>query len=147
MAISPRLRTIGRVTGVAAATAPKVRRLAKDDELRAEASDLVRSARDLVREVTSDERVRRDLRDIVSSALDGAGRVRQDVRPRHRLRRFFAFGAGLTLALVAIAAALAYPRSRQGIVRVAGETRQRATATVHDARERIGRGPSLERAA
>ena len=137
MASDGRLRRIGRTTVLVAGTAPKVRRLARDDELRGDVSAIVRSAGDLVREVAGDERVRGDLREMIASAFDGTSRVRADVRPRRHGIRLFAYGALFALAVAAIAAALAYPRSRHGLVRVAGETRQRATATVHDARERF----------
>jgi hypothetical protein len=138
MALDDRLKTIRRVTGAAAAT-PYVRRLVTDDELRTDMSDFVRSANDLVREVAADAQVRRDVADIIRSLQEGASRVRQDIRPQPHPWRRFAAGAGLFFAGIGVAATLAYPRSRRGLVRVAGETRQRASTTVHDARERFGR--------
>ena len=61
MASNGRLRTIGKVTGVAATTAPYVRRLATDEELRDDVAGLVRSATDLMNHVRSDRRLRRDI--------------------------------------------------------------------------------------
>ena len=146
MAITQRTRTIRRMTSAATSTAPSVRRIATDEELRADMTDFVRSANDLIREVASDRRVRRNVRDMILSIQDGVGRVRSDVRPRRRGRSLSAFGAGLVFASFVIAAAFAYPRSRRSITRVAGDTRQRASSTVHDARERFGKVmPGIER--
>jgi hypothetical protein len=141
MALDDRLKTIRRVTGAAAA-APYVRRIVTDDELRTDMSDFVRSANDLMREVASDTRVRSDVADIIRSLQDGASRVRQDIRPRRHPWRRFAAGAALFFAGIGVAATLAYPRSRRGLVRVAGDARERASTTVHDARERFGRTAS-----
>jgi hypothetical protein len=136
MAITQRMRTVRRVTGAATSTAPYVRRLATDEELRADMTDFVRSANDLVREVATDHKVRRDAREMILSLQDGVGRVRSDIRPRRRSRSVMAFGAGVLFAAFAVAAALAYPRSRRRIASFAGETRERASSTVNDARER-----------
>ena len=65
MALNSRLRTIGRVSGVAATTAPYVRRLATDEELRDDVTDFIRSANNLMNHVRSDRRLRRDVRHLV----------------------------------------------------------------------------------
>ena len=80
MAITSRLRTIGRVSGVAATTAPYVRRLATDDELRDDVTDFIRSANNLMNHVRSDRRLRRDVRSMLESAQSGADHVRGDIR-------------------------------------------------------------------
>lgn len=137
-----RVRTIRRLAGLAAVTAPKVRRMAADEELRGDVGDVVRATRDLVRDLAADEMVRGDVGDLVAAAVDSASRARADVTSRRQVRilPIVAGGGLLLLAGAALIAALAYPRSRRTIVHAAGETRQRATTTVHDARERFGRG-------
>jgi hypothetical protein len=123
-----------------------VRRLASDEKLRDDVADLVRSANDLVTHVRSDRRLRRDVRHIVNSTQSSAGHLRSDLRPRRFLRTLF-IGAGLLAASFAIGVALAWPRSRRGVMRVADQTTQRANATVHDIRERIARPRSETKAA
>ena len=137
MASISRLRTIGRVTGVAATTAPYVRRLATDDELRDDVSDFVRAANNLMSHIRSDRRLRRDVQRMFTSAQSGADHLRADVRPRSFLR-IAVIGTGLLISSIGIGIALAWPRSRQSVMRVADQTAQRANATVHDVRERIG---------
>ncbi len=146
MASISRLRTIGRVTGVAATTAPYVRRLATDDELRDDVSDFVRSANNLMSHIRSDSRLRRDVQSMLTSAQSGADHLRADVRPRSFLR-MAVIGTGLLISSIGIGIAFAWPRSRQSVMRVADQTAQRANATVHDIRERIGGQTSDEKAA
>jgi hypothetical protein len=136
MALNSRLQTIGRVTGVAATTAPTVRRLARDEKLRDDVADLIRSANNLATHVRSDKRLARDARDLVRSAQSGADHLRGDLRPRRILRTLF-IGTGLLITSFGIGIALAWPRSRRTVLRVADQTTQRANATVHDVRERI----------
>jgi hypothetical protein len=139
MNATTRLRAIGKVTGVAATTAPVVRRLATDDELRADMSDFVASANHLVRELARDERLRRDLRHIFETAQSSAGHLREDVRPRRGGRVLFVLGAGMVLGVLVIGGALLYPRTRESVVRAADQTVKRASASVHDIRARITR--------
>ena len=146
MALSTRIKTVGKVTGVAATTAPYVRRLATDDELRGDVADFVRSANNLATHLRSDRRLRRDVSDLISSAQSGAGRVRSDVRPRHYLRTFFV-GTGLVIIGMIAAVAMGWPRARRNVTRVAGQTASRANATVHDIRGRIAGQSSEQRAA
>jgi hypothetical protein len=146
MATVSRLRTIGRVTGVAATTAPYVRRLATDDELRDDVGDFISSLNNLMSHLRSDRRLRRDLQRVLTSAQSGAGHLRADVRPRSYLR-MAVIGAGLLISSIGIGIALAWPRSRQSVRRVADQTAQRANATVHDIRERIGGQTRDEKAA
>jgi hypothetical protein len=146
MATVSRLRTIGRVTGVAATTAPYVRRLATDDELRDDVGDFISSFNNLMSHLRSDRRLRRDLQRVLTSAQSGAGHLRADVRPRSYLR-MAVIGAGLLISSIGIGIALAWPRSRQSVMRVADQTAQRANATVHDIRERIGGQTKDEKAA
>jgi hypothetical protein len=140
------VRTIGKVGGVAATTAPYVRRLATDDELRDDVTDFARSANDLMTHLRSDRRLRRDVTGMLSSAQSGARRLRPDARPHHYVRNFL-IGAGLLVMAAGAAIAFAVPRARQGATRVAGQTAARATGTVHDIRERIGGQQGEARAA
>ena len=135
MAWTSRMRTIGRVGGVAATTAPYVRRVATDDELRDDVTEFVRSANNLMTHLRSDRRLRRDVTGMVSSVQSGARRLRSDVRPHHYVRnspdrrrpaRHGRRGGDRRRRAAA----------RQGATRVAGQTASRATSTVHDIRER-----------
>ena len=146
MALNSRLQTIGKVTGVAATTAPAVRRLARDEKLRDDFADFIRSANNLATHVQSDRRLRRDARDLVRSAQSGADHLRGDLRPRRFLRTLF-IGTGLLVMSFGIGITLAWPRSRQSVLRAADQTTQRANATVHDVRERIARQRSDAKAA
>ncbi len=146
MALNSRLQTIGKVTGVAATTAPAMRRLARDEELRGDVADFIRSANNLMSHVRSDRRLRRDVGHLVASAQSGADHVRGDLRPR-RFLRTLVVGTGLLITSFGIGIVLAWPRSRQSVLRVADQTTQRANATVHDVRERIARQRSDVKAA
>ncbi len=137
MANSSRLRTIGRVGGVAATTAPYVRRLATDDELRDDVTEFIRSVNNLTNHVRSDTRLRRDLRSVLESAQSGADHLRGDIRPRHHHVRNLVIGAGAIITSIGVAIAVAWPRTRSRITRVADQTTQRASATVQDVRERM----------
>ena len=139
MASSSRLRTIGRVGGVAATTAPYVRRLATDDELRDDVTDFIRSANNVMNHVRSDKRLRRDVRSMLESAQSGADHLRGDIRPRHHYLRNLVIGTGLIITSIGVAIAVAWPRTRSRITRVADQTTQRAGATVQDVRERMSR--------
>ena len=153
MALNSRIQTIGRMTGVAATTAPRVRRLARDEELRDDVADFIRSANSLMSHVRSDRRLQRDVRHLVGSAQSGADHLRGDLRPRRFMRSLF-IGTGLLIASFGIGVAFAWPRSRRSVLRVADQTTQRANATVqranatvHDVRERIARQRSDVKAA
>lgn len=136
MASTSRLRTFGKVGGAAAVTAPYVRRLAGDEELRNDLADIIRSANDLMTRVRSDKRVRDDVRRVVESAQSGAGHLRSDLRPRHTLRRLFV-GAGLIITAIGVGIAVAWPRTRRQITQAVGQGTSRANAVVHDVRERV----------
>lgn len=140
-----RMRTIGRVGGVAVTTAPYVRRLATDEELRDDVNEFVRSANSLVTHLRSDRRLRRDVGKMISSVQSGGGRLRADVRPRHYLRSFVV-GTGLIILGIGAAIAVGWPRARRGVTRVADQTTARATSTVRDIRERMS-GQSESQAA
>ncbi len=153
MALNSRIQTIGRMTGVAATTAPYVRRLARDEELRDDVADFIRSANSLMSHVRSDRRLQRDVRHLVGSAQSGADHLRGDLRPRRFMRSLF-IGTGLLITSFGIGVAFAWPRSRRSVLRVADQTTQRANATVqranatvHDVRERIARQRSDVKAA
>ena len=122
-----------------------MRRIAGDDELREDFNDFIRSANSIMTHVRSDKRLGRDVRHMLQSAQSGAGHLRGDVRPRHFLRRLVV-GTGLIITSLGVGIAVAWPRTRRQLTRVADQTTQRASATVHDVRERIS-GPSEERAA
>jgi hypothetical protein len=145
MAWTSSIRTIGRVGGVAATTAPYVRRLAGDDELRDDVTDFIRSANNLMTHVRSDRRLRKDVGRMMESMQSGADHLRSDVRPHHYVRNFM-MGVGLIVAGVAAAIAFGWPRARQQVTRVVDQTATRANSTVHDVRERIS-GQGDERAA
>ena len=146
MAFDGRLRTIGKMSGAAATTAPYVRRLATDEELRGDVTDFMRSANTLMSHVRSDRRLRQDLRHLVESAQSGADHVRGDLRPR-RILRTLVIGTGLIITTIAFGIALAWPRSRRSVIRVADQTAQRANTRVHDIRERIATQSGERRAA
>ena len=136
MAVTSRLRTLGSVTGMAATTAPYIRRVATDDDLRSDMAEFIRAGNDLMRHLSADKRLRRDLTHLVESAQSSAGHLRADIRPRHYGRRIL-FGAGLMMFSLIAGAALAWPRSRRSVARVSSDTARRANATVHDIRERV----------
>ncbi len=146
MALTSRLRSMGRVTGVAASTAPYVRRVATDEDLRTDVAAFIRAGNDLMRHVSSDRRLRRDLRQIVEAAQSSADHLRGDIQPRHYGRRLL-FGTGLITTSMILGAALAWPRARRSVVRVSNQTAQRANTTVHDIRERIATQTSGSKAA
>jgi hypothetical protein len=147
MALTRNIRTIGKVTGAAAATAPSMRRLATDDELRGDVTDFVRAANNLATHLRSDKRLRRDVGSLVASAQSGVGHMRSDVRPRRHYLRTLFFSTGLIIIGMGAAIALGWPRARQSVGRVAGQTASRANATVHDIRERVAGQGAEERAA
>ncbi len=155
MAWTSSIRTMGKVGGMAAttapyvkraaSTAPYVKRLATDDGLRDDVTDFIRSANNLLTHVRSDRQLRKDVNSIVESVQSGAEHLRSDVRPHHYLRNFF-IGTGLVILGVAGAIALGWPRARQQVTRAVDQTATRATSTVHDVREKIS-GQSGEQAA
>lgn len=136
MALNSRIRTIGKAGGVAAVTAPSVRRLARDEDLRDDVSGFIRSANALVNDVRSDQRLRRDLQTMMESVQSGAGHVRADVRPRHFVRNVL-IGTGLIFAAALAGIAVAWPRARRGVTRAVDQGTSRATAAVHDVREKM----------
>jgi hypothetical protein len=139
MAMTSRIKTIGRVGGVAATTAPYVRRLATDEELRDDVSDFARAANNLMTHIRTDRTLRQDVYRMIGSMQRGADHLRSDVRPRHHYLRTMFIGAGLIVVGMAAAITLGWPRARQGVTRVASQTTSRANSTVHDIRERISR--------
>jgi hypothetical protein len=146
MASTSRLRTIGKASGVAGATAPYVRRLALDEELRDDVADFVRSANNLVSRVRSDKRLQGDVRGMMESAQRGADHLRGDLRPRHTFRRLL-LGAGLIVASIGVGIAVAWPRTRRQITQAVGQGTSRANAVVHDVRERVsGEGSETQAA-
>lgn len=112
MASGSRLRTIGRVGSVAATTAPYVRRIASDEDLRDDVVNAVRAVGDLVNQIRSDEPLRNDLRSLLDSAQSARDHVVEDVKPRHFLRNLL-IGAGLVTAALGVGIALAWQRTRQ----------------------------------
>ena len=136
MAYTSRLRTFGKVSGVAATTAPYVRRLATDDELRDDVAEFIRSANNLMNHARSNRRLRRDVQKMMESAQSGADHLRGDIQPRHFFRNL-AIGMGLIVTAIGVAIAVAWPRTRSQITRAVDQTTQRANATVHEVREKI----------
>jgi hypothetical protein len=137
MALISNMRTIGKVGGVAATTAPYMRRLATDDDLRSDVTDFVRSANNLMTHVRSDRRLRKDVNRMIGSVQSGAGHLRSDVRPRHHYLRNFFIGTGLIIMAVGAGIALGWPRARQKVSRAVDQTTSRASSTVQDIREKV----------
>jgi hypothetical protein len=142
-----RIRTVGKVTGAAATTAPYVRRLATDDDLREDATEFIRSANNLITHVRSDRQLRRDLGKMISTMQSGAGHLRSDVRPRHHYVRNFVIGTGLFVMGIGAAIVVGWPRARNRVRSAVDQTTSRATDTVQDMREKIASGEENVRAA
>jgi len=87
--------------------------------------------------VRSDRRLQRDVRQMLESAQSGAGHLRGDIRPRHHYLRNLVISTGLVITSIGVAIAVAWPRTRSQLTRVADQTTQRASATVQDVRERM----------
>ena len=132
------MQSIGRVTGVAASTAPYMRRLATDEDLRTDVADFVRAANTLMMHIRTDRRLRNDLGALISSLQSGAGHLRSEPQPSHYIRNLI-IGTGMILIGAATAIVVGWPRARQGVTTVVGQTTSRANATVHDMRDRISR--------
>jgi hypothetical protein len=149
-----RFGAIGRMTGIAATSAPVVRRLTADEDLRTDASELIGSAGHLARRLATDRQLRRDVRRMIAAARSGSRHIRRDASRRNNSRALFWMGAGMVFGVLTVAAALLYPRTRQSVVHAADETIQRTSATVHDLRQAYDRrrsrsveAPAAERAA
>jgi len=143
--MTSKIRSVSKAASAATAAAPYVRKLMTEEELRSSVKDFLKSADHLYNQVSGDDRLRRlatdnkarsDVDRIIGSLQGSARRVRRDTRRRVD-RRALVIGAGLGITVTCLAAALMYSRTRRGMVRVAGEARERATATVHDARETV----------
>ena len=76
--------------------------------------------------VRSDRRLRGDVRHMLESAQSGADHLRGDVRPQHFLRNLV-IGTGLILTSLGVAIAVAWPRTRRQLTRVADQSSARAT--------------------
>lgn len=133
-----RFASIGRARTIASGGAPLVRRLAADEELRADAGEFIGSAGHLARRLASDRQVRKDVRRMMAAARNGSRHVRRDTS-RRTGRAMFWMGAGMVLGVIALAGALLYPQTRQSVIHVADETMQRTSATVHDLRQAYDR--------
>jgi len=144
--MTSKIRSVSKAASAAAAAAPYARKLVTDEDLRSSVKHFVKSADhlynqlsgdDRLRKFATDDKMRRDVDRIIGSLQGSARRVGRGTRRRVD-RRALIIGAGLGLMVAGLAmAALMYPRTRRGMVRVAGETRERATATVHDVREKV----------
>ncbi|NLE23712.1 MAG: hypothetical protein GX624_13175 [Actinobacteria bacterium] len=141
-----RIKTIGKVGGMAASTAPYVRRIATDEDLRDDVADFIRSANNLLNHLRSDKRLRRDLRTMMDSVQSSADRVRGDVRPRHVLRNLL-IGTGLVIAAIVAGIAVAWPRARRTVSQAVDQGASRANVVVHDVREKLSREPGESQAA
>ena len=147
MATISKIRSVSQAADAAAAAAPYARRLMAeaDEDVRSTAKHVVDTADHLYSHLSSDVRglalagdgeVRRDVDRIIASLQESARSVGQGAR-RGLDRRALIVGAGLGLLAAFLAGALLYPRLRRRIVRVADETRERASTAAHDARERV----------
>jgi hypothetical protein len=121
VAISSRIRGVSQAAGTASAATPYVSRLMTDKALRFSVKDVLRSADRLYNELSSDGRPRK-FAEVTHSRVSRTARI---IR-----------GLGLTAAGLSVAALL-YPRTRRGLARIMGESRDRATKTVHDTREKV----------
>ncbi len=146
MAMTGRIQTIGKVGGVAASTAPYVRRLATDEDLRDDVTDFIRSANNLMNHVRSDKKLRRDLRSMMDSMQSGADHVRGDVQPSHFLRNLL-IGTGLVIAAVAAGIAVAWPRARHTVSQAVDQGASKANVAVHDVKEKLSRESGESQAA
>lgn len=146
MAMTGRIQTIGKVGGMAASTAPYVRRLATDEDLRDDVADFIRSANNLMNHVRSDRKLRRDVRQMMDSVQSGADHVRGDVKPSHFVRNLL-IGTGLVVAAVAAGIAVAWPRTRDKVSQAVEQGASKADAAVHDVREKLQGEPGESQAA
>ena len=147
MAMISRIRSASKAADAAVAVGPYARKLmaGADEDVRSTAKHVVDSADHLYARLSGDVRglalatddeVRRDVDRIIGSLQDSAHSVGQGARGRLD-RKALVIGAGLGLMAALLAVALLYPRMRRRIVRVADETRERASTTAREARERV----------
>ena len=147
MAMLTKIRSASKAADAAVAAGPYARNLmaGADEDVRSTAKHVVDSADHLYARLSGDVRglalatddeVRRDVDRIIGSLQDSARSVGEGARGRLD-RKALVIGAGLGLAAALLAVALLYPRMRRRIVRVADETRERASTTAREARERV----------
>ena len=147
MAMLTKIRSASKAADAAVAAGPYARKLmaGADEDVRSTAKHVVDSADHLYARLSGDVRglalatddeVRRDVDRIIGSLQDGARSVGEGARGRLD-RKALVIGAGLGLMAALLAVALLYPRMRRRIVRVADETRERASTTAREARERV----------
>ena len=147
MAMLTKIRSASKAADAAVAAGPYARQLmaGADEDVRSTAKHVVDSADHLYARLSGDVRglalatddeVRRDVDRIIGSLQDSARSVGQGARGRLD-RKALVIGAGLGLMAALLAVALLYPRMRRRIVRVADETRERASTTAREARERV----------
>ena len=138
MPVLTRSRQALRATGTATAAAPYVREAATDSELRDGLRTTLHSLRRIYDEMSADQR----LRDRLFAKVAGEAAVVEESssgsRPR-LVRRVLRAGFIVTAAfvgLVAIGAALAYPRSRRRITSTVGGARDGVTSITSRVRRR-----------
>ena len=147
MAMLTKIRSASKAADAAVAAGPYARKLmaGADEDVRSTAKHVVDSADHLYARLSGDVRglalatddeVRRDVDRIIGSLQDSARSVGEGARGRLD-RKALVIGAGLGLLAALLAVALLYPRMRRKIVRVADETRERASTTAREARERV----------
>ena len=147
MAMLTKIRSASKAADAAVAAGPYARQLmaGADEDVRSTAKHVVDSADHLYARLSGDVRglalatddeVRRDVDRIIGSLQDSARSVGEGARGRLD-RKALVIGAGLGLLAALLAVALLYPRMRRKIVRVADETRERASTTAREARERV----------
>ena len=147
MAMLTKIRSASKAADAAVAAGPYARNLmaGADEDVRSTAKHVVDSADHLYARLSGDVRglalatddeVRRDVDRIIGSLQESARSVGENARGRLD-RKALVIGAGLGLVAALLAVALLYPRMRRRIVRVADETRERASTTAREARERV----------
>ena len=86
--------------------------------------------------------------ELARSVRSSARRFGSNVRFEPSRRMFIVIGAGLGMVIAGLVAGVAYRDARSGVSRVIDETRERASSTVHDARDRFAAvATKLQRAA
>ena len=140
MAMMDRSRAI-KAAGTAAAAAPYVRRLMRDDRLRTELRNLIKSASHLYSELSGgdtmdtllkDDSIRKDIDHILAS-MQKAG---QRAVKQRRGTNWMAIAIVSSVA-GAITALLAYPRTRHGIQSTASNLRHGSLHAVDDVADTV----------
>jgi hypothetical protein len=141
MAMMDRSRQVMKAAGAASAAAPYLRRAMADEHVRddlrtmlAAANRLYRDAvaEDRLRRLVTDDRLPREIDHMVEALQDAGRRV---IKPRRRTN----WTAIIVVGGLVGAGAMAWPRSRNAIIRFVRGTGSRASQTVGQAGQRVGK--------